>query len=180
MKHKIYLASSWRNRYQPGLVQLLRSAPGGHEVYDFRNPAPDHSGFSWSEIDPEWEAWDCPKYRAGLSNPIAEKGFQMDMYALENADIVVLLLPSGRSAHVEAAYHKGKGGVVIVHSPEPCEPELMYKMFNAITETDEELLALLELGLDQLKNYTLAGPLPIRLRRTSDGVLRGSANAGLR
>ena len=160
MKHKIYLASSWRNRYQPGLVQLLRSASGGHEVYDFRNPAPGNSGFSWSEIDPEWSAsggWDASKYRAGLSSPIAEKGFQMDMGALENADIVVLLLPSGRSAHVEAAYHKGKGGVVIVHSPEPCEPELMYKMFNAITETDEELLGLLDLKLAQLKKYTLAG-----------------------
>lgn len=177
MRHKIYLASSWRNRYQPELVQLLRSAPGGHEVYDFRNPAPGNTGFSWSEIDPEWETWDCLKYRAGLSDPIAEKGFQMDMGALENADIVVLLLPSGRSAHVEAAYHRGKGGVVIVHSPEPCEPELMYKMFNAITETEEELLSLLDLSLGELKKYTLTGLPPAD---TSDYAVRGRTNSGLR
>ena len=176
MKHKIYLASSWRNRYQPRLVQLLRSASSGHEVYDFRNPAPGNTGFSWSEIDPEWSTsggWDAPKYRAGLRDPIAEKGFQMDMRALENADIVVLLLPSGRSAHVEAAYHKGKGGVVIEHTPEPCEPELMYKMFNAITETDEELLSLLDLSLVQLKKHTLTGP-------PQADVLRGHTNSGLR
>ena len=36
---KIYVASSWRNREQPSVVKALREA--GHEVYDFRNPAPD-------------------------------------------------------------------------------------------------------------------------------------------
>lgn len=42
---RIYLASSWRNAAQPGLVALLRS--WGHEVYDFRNPAPGETGFAW-------------------------------------------------------------------------------------------------------------------------------------
>ena len=35
---KIYVASSWRNLLQPGIVLALRRC--GHEVYDFRNPAP--------------------------------------------------------------------------------------------------------------------------------------------
>ena len=35
---KIYVASSWRNAQQPAVVARLREA--GHEVYDFRNPAP--------------------------------------------------------------------------------------------------------------------------------------------
>ena len=33
---KIYVASSWRNPYQPEVVAALKKA--GHEVYDFRNP----------------------------------------------------------------------------------------------------------------------------------------------
>ena len=33
---RIYVASSWRNKYQPEVVAALRKA--GHEVYDFRNP----------------------------------------------------------------------------------------------------------------------------------------------
>ena len=33
---RIYVASSWRNKYQPEVVAALRKA--GHGVYDFRNP----------------------------------------------------------------------------------------------------------------------------------------------
>lgn len=33
---RIYVASSWRNPYQPGIVDLLRMH--GHKAYDFRNP----------------------------------------------------------------------------------------------------------------------------------------------
>ena len=47
---RIYVASSWRNTLQPGVVAALRG--DGHEVYDFRNPAPGVKGFAWSEIDP--------------------------------------------------------------------------------------------------------------------------------
>ncbi len=31
---KVYIASSWRNEYQPTVVARLREA--GHDVYDFR------------------------------------------------------------------------------------------------------------------------------------------------
>lgn len=51
----IYVASSWRNPYQPKVVELLKQL--GHGVYDFRNPAPDNKGFAWSEIDENWEQW---------------------------------------------------------------------------------------------------------------------------
>ena len=46
--HRIYLASSWRNPRQPEVLAALRA--DGHEVYDFRNPAPGDNGFSWREI----------------------------------------------------------------------------------------------------------------------------------
>ena len=48
MKHKIYVASSWRNVYYPDVVAKLRKT--GHEVYDFRNPPSgtwDLSGGMW-------------------------------------------------------------------------------------------------------------------------------------
>ena len=46
MKHKIYVASSWRNEFYPEVVEKLREA--GHEVYDFRNPPSGDPGFKWS------------------------------------------------------------------------------------------------------------------------------------
>lgn len=39
---KFYVASSWRNIEQPGVVAMLRHS--GHEVYDFRNPPHGRGG----------------------------------------------------------------------------------------------------------------------------------------
>lgn len=50
----IYVASSWRNDYQPIVVRELRSE--GHEVYDFRNPSHGDKGFQWSDIDANWQS----------------------------------------------------------------------------------------------------------------------------
>ncbi len=52
---KIYVASSWRNTRQPEVVEALRAR--GHEVYDFRHPAPGNEGFSWKAIDGGWQSW---------------------------------------------------------------------------------------------------------------------------
>ena len=67
--HKIYLASSWRNQYQPKMVETLQAE--GHDVYDFRNP-PNGSGFGWEQLDPNWESWPVRSYREALRHPIAE------------------------------------------------------------------------------------------------------------
>ena len=61
-RRNVYVASSWRNRYQPDVVQWLRGLD--LEVYDFRNPRPGDDGFRWSEIDPDWQQWTPAQYRA--------------------------------------------------------------------------------------------------------------------
>lgn len=52
---KIYVASSWRNKYQPEVVAALRKA--GHEVYDFRNPKDNPGGFHWADVEKNWQDW---------------------------------------------------------------------------------------------------------------------------
>jgi hypothetical protein len=121
---KIYVASSWRNAHQPDVVRILRAA--GHEVYDFRNPRDGDHGFHWSEIDPEWKAWTPDAYRRGLSHCVAQCGFESDLEGMRWADMVVLVLPSGRSAHMKAGWMIGQGKPAVIYCPEPVEPELMY------------------------------------------------------
>jgi hypothetical protein len=138
---KIYVASSWRNSYQPAVVELLKRG-GDYEVYDFKNPEPGNDGFRWSAIDPNWKDWDTKRYAKALEHPIAQKGFKLDMSALTEADICVLVLPSGRSASFEYGYHCGvKGRPGIVYMPENCEPELMYSGSVFAATTDELLRA---------------------------------------
>jgi hypothetical protein len=137
---KIYVASSWRNKYQEEVVAVLREA--GHEVYDFKNPEPGNDGFRWSAIDPEWKTWDTARYAAALEHPIAVKGFNFDMDALNAADLCVLVLPSGRSASFEYGHFCGsKGRFGIVHMPEPCEPELMYRGSFFTSQLDQLVAA---------------------------------------
>lgn len=126
---KIYLASSWRNVHQPAVLAALRAA--GHDVYDFRNPAPGNSGFSWRRIDPGLQAEpSARRLRHVLAHPIAAQGFAFDFDAMKAADVCVLLLPSGMSAHLEAGWMSGAGKGVVVLAPEMREPELMYKCFD--------------------------------------------------
>lgn len=142
MKHQIYVASSWRNTHQPAVVEALRGA--GHEVYDFRNP-PGGTGFQWSAIDPDWQQWTTEEYRDLLGgHRVAKAGFKSDFDAMQAADTCVLVLPSGRSAHLEAGWMAGKGRTVFVLQLTKEEPELMYLMTDGIAASLVELLDLLE------------------------------------
>lgn len=132
---KIYLASSWRNLLQPAILVMLRRC--GHEVYDFKNPAPGNSGFSWREIHPDWENWTPQQYREALEHPIAKAGFDLDMNALRDADACVLVLPSGRSASFEFGWAIGAGKIGAVVQFDKCEPELMYRGQPILTTPDE-------------------------------------------
>ncbi len=158
---KIYVASSWRNPYFADVVSLLRSA--GHEVYDFRNPPHGGHGFKWAEIAPDMGVgaagcavgaatgggaaateWTFDQYRQGLKHPKAERQFAADLQAMLWADTCVLVLPCGRSAHTEAGWFSGRGLKTIAYIPQFDEPELMYKLFDAIVATPTELLEALK------------------------------------
>lgn len=135
---KVYVASSWRNERQPAVVEALRN--DGYFVYDFRNPSPEDKGFQWSAIDPEWKGWQPEAFRDALTHPVAEYGFTLDMNALNECDICVLVMPCGRSAHLEAGYAAGAGKRVFILQEEPGEPELMYKIADDICVSIPELL----------------------------------------
>jgi len=144
---KIYVASSWRNKYQPEVVAALREA--GHEVYDFRNPEHNPSGFHWADVDQNWQDWQPEEYIRNLTHPVAERGFKADLDAMLWADVCVLVLPCGRSAHTEAGWFAGKGLKTIVYMPEKQEPELMYKLFDGVVGSLEELIIRLDVPKTQ-------------------------------
>lgn len=139
---RIYVASSWRNDHQPEVVRRLVEA--GHDVYDFRNPRPGNTGFAWSDIDPDWQKWSTEQFREALLHPIAVDGFTLDMQALQTCDACVLVLPCGRSAHLECGWAAGAIRHTIVYSPVRQEPELMYAMLGDIFATLDEVVG--ELG----------------------------------
>lgn len=134
---KIYVASSWRNGRHCYVVAFLRNL--GHEVYDFRNPAPGNNGFGWSEIDIDWRDWSPSEFREALEHPIARDGFGHDMRALAGCDACLCVLPCGRSAHLELGFAVGAGKKTAVFIPEPSEPELMYRMLHQLVISFDEI-----------------------------------------
>lgn len=150
---RLYVASSWRNTIYPNVVLSLRAA--GFDCYDFRNPGPDDYGFSWREIDPNWQLWTPAEYVAALSHPAAERGFKFDMDALRWCDACVLVQPCGRSAHLEIGWAAGAGKPTFVLLAEGQEPELMVKMCTKLcTDIDTIIGELLACQSALIPSYT--------------------------
>ena len=160
---KIYVASSWRNNYQPEVVKALRE--DGHEVYDFK----DADGFHWTEVDEAWQEWpkDIPKYLAGLDHPCAMRGFNRDMSNLIACEACVYVMPCGVSASLEAGWACGSGRLVIVYVPGLREPDLMVKMAHLITDKLEDVR-------ERLLEYQQAK----EGRKVADGVVDSDDAAG--
>jgi hypothetical protein len=114
-------------------------------VYDFRNPPDGQGGFAWSQIDPDWRDWTAKAFRFELyTNPIARHGFYQDLSGMKWADTCVLLLPCGRSAHLEAGWMAGAGKRVVIYTEDGEEPDLMYLLADKIVIDMSELLEALK------------------------------------
>lgn len=136
--HRIYVASSWRNTIQPEVVGHLRA--DGHQVYDFKNPFNGIKGFAWTDIGLDPKTCTAKEYREAITtHPRAAQGFVSDLRAMEWADICVLVLPSGRSAHTEAGFMAGRGKRTLVLTRDGEDPELMYLCFQDICISLQEL-----------------------------------------
>lgn len=135
----IYVASSWRNALQQAVVHTLRAAK--FEVYDFKNP-PAQTGFHWSEVglQRDTDLSSVDDYLAALEHPRSVEGFGSDFDAMQAADTFVLVLPCGRSAHLELGWAVGAGKRTAILLEDPCTPELMYKMVDFLAPTVFDLL----------------------------------------
>jgi hypothetical protein len=142
----VYVASSWRNPIQPAVCAVLRAAGIPH--YDFRNPE-GGTGFSWKDVktgsEPgvaakgaDWESME--DYLQMIRHPRADEGFEADFAAMERADTFVMVLPCGKSAHLELGWAVGAGKRTAILLEDPVEPELMYRMVDHLATSMFDLL----------------------------------------
>lgn len=135
----VYVASSWRNPIYPGVVAVLKAAKIPH--YDFRNP-PNGAGFGWEEIG--GRSGEAPVsadvYAKMIDHPRAVEGYAADFAAMEKADTFVLVLPCGKSAHLELGWAVGAGKRTAILLEDPMQPELMYRMVDHLSPNVHDLL----------------------------------------
>ena len=92
---KIYVIGSLRNPEIPEIANKLRSV--GHEVFD-----------DWYAAGPEaddyWHSYELKKgknYKEALEGYAARNVFNFDKTHLDRNEMAVLVLPAGRSGHLE-------------------------------------------------------------------------------
>ncbi len=143
MNRKIYIASSWKNAIKVrDLATLLRLH--GFDVFDFTDTdnRPNHlDKFVFSAK--EWAASKGREpneieYKEFLTWQPAKRAFNSDKAGLDWANTVVLLLPSGRSSHLESGYGVGQGKELFIVGNLPIgEFDAMYGFAKACFHEDE-------------------------------------------
>ena len=126
---KIYLASSWRNK-DAVLVMAKKLQLEGHVVDAFCDEIRRIS-FNWDELldimTREGNDLATLDAKEMMGHWRVRAAFEEDKKYLDWADAIIMLMPCGRSAHLEAGYAAGSGKLLyIVGGFEPGEFETMY------------------------------------------------------
>lgn len=148
----VYVASSWRNLRYPEVLERLRAEDIPH--YDFKQPRPGIGGFHWSDVwkDIAAEGDGANDWRTArgedvlrmLNHPIAADGFHHDYSALFRAQQLLMVMPCGRSAHLEAGYAIGKGKPTVILLDTESEAELMWKLADFVTTSMDAVVEFLK------------------------------------
>ncbi len=112
---KVYLIASLRNPDVPHLGNKIRAL--GLEVWDDWYGAGKIADQAWQE----YEQIRGRPYKEALYGNAAQNIFQFDKRHLDASDLAVLLLPAGKSGHLEFGYMIGQGKRGYILFPE--EPE---------------------------------------------------------
>ena len=127
-----------RNPEIPLLAEKLRAL--GHFVYDdWHAPGP--------EADEYWRQYELArghKYQEALAGWHAHHVFENDKFHLDLCDTGVLLMPAGRSAHLELGYlARGGKETYVVFPQEPDRFDIMYRFCTGVFTSVEDLVAAL-------------------------------------
>ena len=130
----IYLIGSLKNENVPIIGIDLRKL--GYEVFDdWYSPGP--------EADDYWQKYEIAKgnnYKQGLAGYAAKHVYEFDKYHLDRNDIAILVLPAGKSGHLELGYMIGKGKPGYILLEDPDRWDVMYQFASGVFYDLNELI----------------------------------------
>ena len=130
----IYLIGSLRN---PKVTEIANELRGiGFDVFD-----------DWMAAGPEaddyWQKYETQRghsYSEALKGYAARHVYEFDQYHLDRAHIGVLVLPAGKSGHLELGYLCGQyKPTFILLDKDPERFDVMYQFARAVCNNLEEL-----------------------------------------
>ena len=132
----IYLIGSLRNPQIPKIAARLRKE--GFDVFDDWYAAGPEADDKWME----YEKARGHNFSQALQGYAANHVYQFDLHHLKRADFGILVLPAGKSGHLELGYliGRGKPGYILLDK-EPDRFDVMYKFASGVFSTIDDLLA---------------------------------------
>jgi hypothetical protein len=134
---KIYLIGSLRNNEVPLIGKRLRDC--GFDIFDDWFSAGERADDSWKE----YEIKRGRNYSEALEGFAAKHVFQFDKYHLDTSNAGILVLPAGKSGHLELGYLAGQGKPTFILMPQVVESELrwdvMYQFATRVCFDVDEL-----------------------------------------
>jgi hypothetical protein len=120
MKNKIYIIGALKNAEITSIAAELRPK---YDVFDqWITPGPDADQYLFEYS--KKRGWN---YKEALTCDAARNNFDFDKRHIDSADIVVMVMPAGKSAHLELGYSIGMGKEAhILFDKEPERFDLMY------------------------------------------------------
>lgn len=136
MISSIYLIGSLRNPRIPELAETLRDS--GFDVFD-----------DWYAAGPEaddyWQRYESGRgrgYNAALKGYAAQHTLAFDRHHLERCDAAVLLMPAGKSGHIELGYVCGLGKpAYVLLDKVPDRYDVMYAFTKGVFEDVDHMIA---------------------------------------
>lgn len=137
---KVYLIGSLRN-YEGVAAVAARLRDAGFDVFDdWSSPGP--------EADEYWQAYERERgrtYMEALRGHHAQHVFAYDKHHLDTSAAGVLLMPCGKSGHMELGYLAGQGKpTFVLFDSEPERFDIMYNFATGVFMDVEPLVEMME------------------------------------
>ncbi len=138
---KIYIASSWKNE-NVCIEAAKRLRNNGHEVDCFCDTSTGRFVFSFAQL-PDISIHDGISI---MDTEEVKKAFLEDKKWIDWADVLIVILPCGKSAHLEAGYAKGTGKkLYFVGEFQKGEFDVMYGFADGLYRTLYEVIKCLDM-----------------------------------
>lgn len=151
----VYLIGSLRNPLIADIANKIEAATGYEAFASWFAAGP--------EADDRWRDYEKARnptggVREAVYGYAAEHCFEFDKKHLERADAVVLVMPAGKSGHLELGWALGKGKKgFILFDQEPERYDLMLRFADGIATSLDELVIMLGDGHDSQCSAVVPG-----------------------
>lgn len=132
----VYLIGSLRNAIVPEIAATLREK--GFDAFDDWHAA-------GPEADDEWQKYEHKRgrsYQEALDSYHAYHVFDFDKHHIDRSDMGLLVLPAGKSGHLELGYliGVGKPGFILLEEGQEDRFDVMYRFASYVSSSLPDII----------------------------------------